>query len=204
MRTLMLTLACVARMVSHAQDSELIPIGPGNTTSRDYFLRCAQTWGNTKPYMSIDTVERWCSDMIEWYGDADTAYIELMSVFTNEDLGSVSDTSDEGHGYANVHRGHLYQDYRNHRDKNPDFVDFPFEALDDPMNIRFTLILINWHFGPYNPYDYKNREELTMGWNTGYEGLVSLKQRGEEYLQRHYAFREIHYFLANSGIAHSL
>lgn len=200
----MLTLACVAMTVSHAQDSELVTIGSGNTTSRDYFLRCVETWDNVKPYMSLDTVERYCPNMIEEYGSADTTYLALMSIFANEDKGSVTDTSDGGHGYANVHRDLLYKDYRDRRDKNPNFVDFPFEALDKRENIRFTLILLDWHFGPYNPYDYKNREELIMGWNTGYQGLISQRQRGEEYVQRDYAYLEIHYFLANSGIAHSL
>ncbi len=190
MRTLLI-LACGAITVSHAQ-YQLPP-------QEELEKRCAMTWDNTKKVVSIDDIANVCPNMVARYGSPELAYVEVITFFANEDQGTVSDTSDGGHGPANVHRNHMYKDYRDRRDKNPYFVDFPFETLDDSTDFRTTLIILDWHFSPSNPYKFQTEDEYIMGWNN----VLLNNERRFAYLERHKAYRRINLAWANDGTAHA-
>jgi len=131
-----------------------------------------KTWRNIKPYMSDDTVEMYCKKCIARYQTVEVCRRKIMDEFMIENAGKFVSKSSDANGPAHVHEKDVYSDYRRLEAGKPDFVDFKFEELNDPMKLRYTLILLDWHMGSPTGYDFSTEEKWVRGWNGGPTGWM--------------------------------
>ncbi len=169
MRTFIIMLAIGARMVSFAQQDTAWVIAEADPTiTNDDWQRGVKTVSRIKPYMSQDSVAKYCPKCVNKYG-LDSCTMKILAIFMTEGNGKFQSAGDS-YGPAHVHEKDVYADYRKREGGKHGFVDFRVQELDDSLKIRYTLILLDWHIGSPGRYKYDSEEKWVRAWNGGPTG----------------------------------
>lgn len=163
MRTFITFVSLIATLALSAQTEYGSVVLPDPSISEEVLTRCARTWDNIKPWMSADTVTKWCPNYVARYG-LEGACIKILKRLTIEGDGEFS-TPGRGYGPAHVQQADVYDDYFR---RHPDAERFPISDLDSTKNLHLTLMLMDEHLTA--PYGYDTEEKAERGWNGGPDG----------------------------------
>lgn len=164
MRTLLLTLASFIILAVHAQIGELT-LEPTSITD-DEWNRSAITVGRLKPYMSDDTLDTYAKKNCERLYGLAGCRLRIQTICLIETNGQF-DMPGDGNGPAEVQESDVYTDYRRLMKGKKDFVDFRASDLNNPMNVRYTAILLDWHMGSPGKYKLNTEELWVKAWRVG-------------------------------------
>lgn len=164
MRTLILSIICLFPALGEAQYMKIMH--EDTSFTQNEHERATLTIGRLKPYMADDTLDIYSTNCIDDYGLIDCR-LSMLAIMMMEHSGIFNPGKPGVGGPAHIQKKDVYQDYVNRMRGKPGFVDFKFEELNDPMKVRYTLILLDWHIGLKKTYGYDTEEKWVRAWNRG-------------------------------------